>query len=658
MIHIRWRWPAAVLLGLVALVGVGVRGRTRGAAAAGPLAQIVAPVTGFKLRQGRTMAVRVSVQPGTRPLREWTLELLGPQSNTAELAAGAEPVDNRDVVQVAATDLVAGETYTLVLQATDAAGTRETAQVDFLIPDPQYTLIPLEPGNTSLPYWSGFSMDESGKLVAVMGNRFGDVRIIDFGARVMHTLRLDLQGSEGYRLSGDGRRLIFGGVLSTGWRLGILDLATDAITDGPATRFPALFSTDFAGQRIAFQSGGDLDSLEYFLYDDSTETTQQLTQGANVIGYRCSNEPEISADGTSVAFATTATLGLVPEDPNVGCRVFVYDVATGAIRQALALPGTNSLSTSGRGYISADGRWFSFSFTRIVPPGILIALPTLLDLWTGRSVDPLGGITDSASFDSSISPNGATVVVSTLADLDPRVGNADHNMDLFAYDRASGRFTQISETTGGITNSSGTCDSYNPLVSADAAVVGFGFATTFAPPCNIEAAQRNEANGFVFHQVRAVRKRPGNHPPILEPVGAIRVQATQTLTVDFSANDSDGDPIVFFAQLVDGADIPPGSKIEDHRNGTATLTWPTKPQDIGTYPMRVAAFDEGGGETLEDFTIAVCSKVVNDGSLSGVLDALFDSAVPIACRAADLNSDGAISAADVVKASVANPIAQ
>jgi len=68
----------------------------------------------------------------------------------------------------------------------------------------------------------------------------------------------------------------------------------------------------------------------------------------------------------------------------------------------------------------------------------------------------------------------------------------------------------------------------------------------------------------------------------------------------------------------------------------------------------VAAFDEGGGETLEDFTIAVCSKVVNDGSLSGVLDALFDSAVPIACRDVDLNSDGAISAADVVKANVGN----
>ena len=223
-------------------------------------------------------------------------------------------------------------------------------------------------------------------------------------------------------------------------------------------------------------------------------------------------------------------------------------------------------------------------------------------------------------------------------------------MDLFAYNRASGRFTQIGETTGGITNTSGTCDAYIPLVSADAGVVAYGFYVMTVPPCYIEAAQRNEADGFVFHRVRAVRKRPGNQPPVLEPVGPIRVQAAQTLTLNFSANDPDGDPIVFFAQLVGGADVPPGSQIEDHRDGTATLTWATKPQNVGTYPMRVAAFDEGGGEAVEDLTITVCSKIVNDGSLGGVLHALFDSTVPIACRAADLNSDGAISAADVVKA--------
>jgi hypothetical protein len=649
-----WLWPAALLPvgGLViALPWLTSDLTGRGpAVSGGPIVQITAPTSGFKLRQGRTMAVRVRVQPGTRPLAGWTLQLLDSQSKTTELASGTEAVDNRDVAQVAAADLVAGETYTLVLQAADTARARETGQIDFLIPDPQYTLIPLEPGNNSRPMWSGFSMDANGRLVVMGGYRFGDVIIIDTATNTARTLHLDLQNSDAIRLSGDGQRLIFGGGYGTGWTLALVDLATDAITDGPATRFAGLFSTDFMGQRIAYKSGGDLNGLQYFLYDDSTKTTRQLTQGLNVLTDRCSNEVEVSADGTTVAFATVATLGLVPEDPNVGCRVFVYDVATGAMRQALALPNTNGLSSTDRGYISADGAWFSFSFTRVVPPGILIALPTLLDLSTGEFSEPLGGITEYPSFDSAVSPDGTTVVISTQADMDPRVGNADHNMDLLAYDRASGRFTQIGETTGGLAGSFGTCDAYKPTMSADAGVVGFDCVAAAEAPCHIEAPQRNEADGFVFHRVRAVRKRPGNRPPVLQPVGAIRVQAGQTLSLDSSASDPDGDPIVFFAQLVDGVDVPPGSQIEDHRDGTATLTWPTKPQDLGSYPMRVAAFDEGGGETLQDFTIAVCSKVVNDGTLSGVLDALFDPTAPIACHDADLNRDGAISAADVVRA--------
>jgi Tol biopolymer transport system component len=656
MTHIRWGWSAAVLLGLVAVVGVGVRGRTRGAAVAGPLVQITSPASGFKLRQGRTMAVRVSVHPRTRPVREWRLQLLDTESNVTDLAAGTEPVDNREVAQVAAADLVAGETYTLLLQGTDAAGTSETAQVEFLIPDPQYTLIPLEPGNNSRPLDYGMSMDRTGTLVAMGGSLFGDIVLVDTASNSLRTIHLDLQGSGDFRLSGDGRHLVFGSYRPAQALL-ILDLQTQEITLGPYTWTAALFSVDAAAQRIVFQSGADLNSLQYFLYDDATKTTQQLTQYPNAIDYSgpCSTEPEISADGTSIAFATTATLGLVPEDPSVGCRVFVYDVATGVTRQALALPSGLS-HFSGAVHMSADGRWFSFSFTRVVPPGILMAFPTLLDLWTGEFVDPVGGITGSASFDSAVSPDGSTVVVSSQADLDPRVGNADQNGELFAYDRATAQFSQISDTTGGLTNLPGTCDAYKPLVSADAGVVAYGFYVMTVPPCYIEAAQRNEADGFVFHRVRAVRKRPGNHPPVLEPVGAVRVQAGQTLSLNFSASDPDGDPIVFFAQLADGADVPPGSKIEDHRDGTAALTWPTKPQNIGTYPMRVAAFDEGGGETLEDFTITVCSNVVNDAGLPGVVAAIFESEPnpPAACHDAELNGDGAITAADVVKAGAGN----
>jgi len=43
----------------------------------------------------------------------------------------------------------------------------------------------------------------------------------------------------------------------------------------------------------------------------------------------------------------------------------------------------------------------------------------------------------------------------------------------------------------------------------------------------------------------------------------------------------------------------------DHHDGTATLTWETRPEHAGTTVVRVAAFDEGGDEVWQDVTITV-----------------------------------------------------
>jgi hypothetical protein len=156
-------------------------------------------------------------------------------------------------------------------------------------------------------------------------------------------------------------------------------------------------------------------------------------------------------------------------------------------------------------------------------------------------------------------------------------------------------------------------------------------------------------------RVRAVRKRPGNRAPQLRHVEDARVLAGDRLALEFAATDPDGDSIVFFTQIIGGEDVPPGSEIEDRRDGTAALRWRTRPEHAGVYPLRVAAFDEGGGETFLDFTINVCSRLVHDGNLSGVLTALFESELPAACRDADLNRDRVITAADVVRAATSAP---
>src|ERR1700675_3347263 len=169
MIRMRSLWPVGVLAGAAAWVGVNLATKTPQAAAAGPIAQIIAPPPGFKLRQGRTASVRVRVQPGDRPLQGWTLRLRSPDGSEDQLATAAQPVFDRDVAQVLAEGLTLGETYTLTLDATDTAGVTADAKVSFLIPAPQYTLIPLEPGNVLPLALQGLSVDASGDTISFVG---------------------------------------------------------------------------------------------------------------------------------------------------------------------------------------------------------------------------------------------------------------------------------------------------------------------------------------------------------------------------------------------------------------------------------------------------------------------------------------------------------
>jgi hypothetical protein len=233
------------------------------------------------------------------------------------------------------------------------------------------------------------------------------------------------------------------------------------------------------------------------------------------------------------------------------------------------------------------------------------SFPAFVDLEAGTLTDPIGGIHQFPSFDSIVTRDGKQILISTQADLDPRVGNADHTMDLFLYDLGSGQFSQVSETSGGIGTRPGNCYSYAPKVSQNGNVIAFGFAQFSGGGCQLDGPQRNEVDGFVFRFVRAARKRLGNRGPEFEAPPSVRVVAGETLTMRYIATDPDSDPISFYIQLVNDMDVPPGSDIEDHHDGTATFTWPTKPENVGDYRLRVAAFDEGGGEVFHDFTITV-----------------------------------------------------
>ncbi len=445
----------------------------------GPLAEITAPPPGFKLRAGRTLVVAVHVEAREHPVQSWAVRLSGPNGLDNALAQGEGAV-SRSVAQVSADTLSAGETYDLILSANDTAGGSTSATVSFLIPDPQYTLIPLDAGSMIGMSFGALSLDASGNRIAFGGKwkaNSADLLILDAPTATLRVFDLRLFSSSGSKLTKDGQRLFFPGIFTNldDYGIGFVDVEGGAI-NGIVPTASQFFSIDRRGRRIAFQSQHDLDpsignpvgTLQYFVYDEETRRVTQVTADPHAIDWNAScprlggTTPLISADGSIVVFVTSATLGIV-SDSETRCHIFAYDVAKRALRHVAALDPGVQLDLPA---VSDDGRWLTYISSHPVPwaGDQRSGFGARLDLLTGEVTDPIAGII-TPTFDAVVTGDGSKVLLSTEADLDPRVGNSDNNMEMFLYDVASGGFTQVTETTGGIRPFSGSCESYDPRIN-------------------------------------------------------------------------------------------------------------------------------------------------------------------------------------------------
>jgi Tol biopolymer transport system component len=471
-------------------------------------------------------------------------------------------------------------------------------------------VIPLEAGNLSVRGLHTYAVESSGRRVLYSPDPSepNPLTVIDRETGLREIIPVPLTSNEGVKFSGDGAYLFFKAIYPNS-PLGLwsLDLATNepSLISSRASFF---FNVSHDGGRVAFQEAG-----QFHLYDRVSDQRQQITDYPDAIptGGTCPAQfgttPLITADGTKVFLTTSATLGLADSDPAIGCRIFSYDVADKALEQVVALPNTwRALDIPA---LSADGRWLSFV---VIAPGdddIYRGTPALLDTSTGETSAPVVDVGPFTSFDSVITADGNGLVFSTQGDLDARVGNADHNLELFYLDRTTGVVSQMTETVGGIGRTPGNCASRRPAVSRDGSVTVFaGYPVFSVEGCQLDGPQHNEFDGLTFGFARAIRKRPGNTEVTLEVVSEQRAVAGDTLTIALRAHDSDRDPITFFAQLAGTIDMPPGAVITDHHDGTATVEWPTILEDVGTHVLRVAAFDEGGGERVRDVTIKVVPR--------------------------------------------------
>jgi hypothetical protein len=208
----------------------------------------------------------------------------------------------------------------------------------------------------------------------------------------------------------------------------------------------------------------------------------------------------------------------------------------------------------------------------------------LIDLDSGATEDVLGD-DPSAGFDAALTGDGRGVVISTCADLDPSVGNSDHNLELFLYDRDSMAFRQITDSRGGSTACARRGSAfYEPDVNPDGTRLAFALLHGYPGP------PRALRNDFAFATVRAVPSDDGNAPPTLEAPGAQRAEVHSLFDVRFIASDPDGDPLIRFAQLAPAVELPVNASFVEHYGddpSQSAFFWVAGPDDVGEHVLRV-----------------------------------------------------------------------
>jgi Tol biopolymer transport system component len=194
--------------------------------------------------------------------------------------------------------------------------------------------------------------------------------------------------SEAPVISGNGRFVVYrstGTFLRPGdhgsYQIFVYDRRTGATTELPGVMVddedfgPPLYATSADGRYIAYTKyewrhvDDSLTGVSFaFVYDRRLGTTTRLavdSQGTEPNG--STGAPAISADGTTVVFASAAS-NWVADDTNGQYDVFAYDLETRTIERVSAATTDHRAAWVGSPRVSADGRYVTFADPRFVRP--------------------------------------------------------------------------------------------------------------------------------------------------------------------------------------------------------------------------------------------------------------------------------------------------
>ncbi|MEQ1559529.1 MAG: hypothetical protein ABL933_11410 [Methyloglobulus sp.] len=265
------------------------------------------------------------------------------------------------------------------------------------------------------------------------------------------------------------------------------------------------------GRFVAFDSystnlvpGDTNGTSDIFVHDSVTGQTKRISVSGGLEGNSNSSEPDISADGRFVAYASDSS-NLVPGDTNGGNDVFVYDRVTG-LNTRVSVDSNGREGNYNKGdlcepkcaKISADGRFvvFSSESTNLVLGDTnnkkdIFVHDRATRITTRVSVNSSGLQGNGHShFSSSLSVDGRFVAFSSEStDLVP--GDTNNSADIFVHDRVSGQTTRVSVNSRGV---EGKGSSIWPSLSADGRFVAFTSSSA-----NLVVGDTNNRNDVFVH---------------------------------------------------------------------------------------------------------------------------------------------------------------
>jgi uncharacterized repeat protein (TIGR01451 family) len=419
-----------------------------------------------------------------------------------------------------------------------------------------------------------------------------DVYVKELSTGVLTLASADVDGTKGDNssanasLAADGSRVAFdssatnldGADTDTLVDVYVKDLASGALAlasvsaegeKGNGSSISPSLSAD--GTSIAFASAStnlvstDADETpDIFVKDlDTGVVSLASTDGSGIKANGASADASISADGTRVAFSSSAT-NLDPADTESDADVYVKDLLTGAIELASATTAGKGDGADTAPSLSADGTTVAFSsFSTNLDPADIDHLAEdvyVKDLDSGAlslaSTADDASKGDGSSGAPSLSGDGSRVAFQSVAsNLDP--GHTDATSDVYVKDLTTMDLALVSSP-----------ESFRPSLSATGASVAFESTAVTLDPA--------DADAFVDIYVRELGAAPIEADLAVTVAGsADPVASGQLLTYTVTVvNDGGSDATgVTLLDVIDDANLrsvtpSQGSCVDDPRAGT------------------------------------------------------------------------------------------